>query len=283
MKKLIINADDFALHTLVNQSIIQAHQYGILTSTSILANGNSFDEAVRLASANPSLGVGVHLCLVGGLPTLSPPQTVPTLIDPCTGNLYSNYILFTKKYLTGQISKQDIYHELSLQVKKVVASGINITHVDSHQHMHMLPGIDDIAVQICRENNLSKSRVSYEQPFFTGGYPFTLGRYLGKFALSFFSFLAARNFKAAKFKYPKHFYGMLAGGNMQEKYLLNIIDNIPEGTSEIMLHPGLDKPTLVQDLGFDYNWQLEYEALISSKVKEKISLNGIKLISFKDL
>lgn len=283
MKKLIVNADDFALHTLVNQAIIQAHQRGILTSTSLLANGKAFDEAVQMATDNPDLGIGVHLCLVGGLDTLSDPAAVPTLIDQNTGKLYSNYVLFTKQYLTGRVSKEEIYRELSLQVSKVKNSGLNITHIDSHQHMHMLPGIDTIATRIAKEHGLNKSRVSYEQLFFTGAYPFTVGRYLGKAALSFFSFLAARTFRANLFKYPNHFYGMLAGGNMQEKYLLNILESIPEGVSEIMMHPALDKQTLAAELGFDYNWQLEYEALISSSAKEMIASKGIKLISFKDL
>lgn len=283
MKKLIVNADDFALHTLVNRAIIQAHQQGILTSTSLLANGAAFDEAVGLATANPQLGIGVHLCLVGGLPTLAPPESVPTLIDPATGRLYENYVQFTKRYLTGKVSKLDIYQELSLQVKKIKASGLPITHVDSHQHMHMLPGIDRIAVQICREEGICKSRVSNENILFSGGYPFTVGRYLGKVALSFFSMLAAKTFKSTDIKYPRYFYGMLAGGNMQEQYLLRIIDCITDGSSEIMLHPGLNKAQLVADLGFDYNWQLEYEALISPKVKQAIDSKGIELISFKDL
>lgn len=283
MKKLIVNADDFALHTLVNRAIIQAHQQGVLTSTSILANGEAFEEAVSLATDNPNLGIGVHLCLVGGLKTLSAPELVPTLIDPQTGRLYENYVKFTKKYLSGQISKKEIYNELSLQVKKVKESGLSITHIDSHQHMHMLPGIERIAVQICREEGLSKSRVSNESVFFSGGYPFTVGRYLGKVALSVFSILASRTFDSTAIKYPQYFYGMLAGGNMQEKYLLRIIECINSGTSEIMLHPGLNKAQLVQDLGFDYNWQLEYEALISHKVREAIQSKGIELISFKDL
>lgn len=283
MKKLIVNADDFAIHTLVNQAIIKAHQVGVLTSTSILANGPAFEEAIALATANPSLGVGVHLCLVGELPALSDPQAIPTLLDPSTGRLYSNYLLFTKKYLTGQINKQEIYRELALQVSKVKNTGISITHIDSHQHMHMLPKIDDIAVRICRENGISKSRVSQEGLFFTGGYPYTVGRYLGKVALSLFSLMAARTFKSSVIKHPEHFYGMLAGGNMQERYLLKIIERIPTGTNEIMLHPGMDKEQLTREFGFEYNWQLEYEALISSTVREAIHNKSIKLISFKDL
>ena len=283
MRKLIINADDFGLHKLINQAVYEAHRNGVLTSTSLLAGGEAFDEAAEIARNNPTLGVGAHLCLVGGLPTVCDPKTVKSLLDPATGKLYANYVLFTKKYFLGAVDRSEIYRELSAQVRRIKAAGVALTHIDSHQHMHMLPGITEIAIQICREEGICKSRTSDEGLFFTGGYPYTVGRYCGKTALSTFSIWAARKLKHAGIVCPDHFYGMLAGGNMQEQYLSNILDILPEGVSEIMMHPGTDKARLVEAFGFDYNWQAEYLALLSANIQAKINSGDIEKISFREL
>ncbi len=283
MKKLIINADDFALHELVNQAIEQSHREGVLTSATLLACGEAFESAVAIAERNPDLGVGVHLCLVGGLAPVSPVERVASLLDPTTGRFYENYVVFVKKYLRGAVSLQEVALELEAQFLKIKNAGVNITHIDSHQHLHMLPGVTEIAMDICKKNNLYKSRASQERLFFTGGYPYTYGRYVGKVVLSVLSGWARLKLCRQGFKCPQNFFGMLAGGNMREEYLLNILRKLPTGTTEIMMHPGLEERALAACFGFEYNWQKEYQALLSGEVKKQICNSGVQLISFKDL
>ena len=83
MKRIIVNADDFGFTADVNEGIVAAHRRGILTATSLMANGEAFDDAVRLARETPTLDIGCHLVLIGGesLLTGQPlPASVPELL-----------------------------------------------------------------------------------------------------------------------------------------------------------------------------------------------------------
>lgn len=281
LKKLIINADDFGLHETVNLGIIQGHTAGFVTSTTIMANGNAFNHAVELGVANQKLGIGVHLTLVGAKPVCAPDQ-VQSLVD-IEGNLPSQYPQFLLKYIKGQISLADINRELRAQVQKVVDTGIQITHLDSHQHMHIVPGIINITMDIAKDFGIKAIRTPAEPYFFQGGYPSTPMRFIARGGLTLLSQLAARKIKNYGLVMPEHFFGMLAGCNMREEYLLTIIENLPDGVSEIMMHPGSNNE-IVNTM---YNWNLhgqeELAAITSDHVGRLLAARKINLISFRDL
>lgn len=283
MKKLIINADDFALHPSINAAIVQAHREGILTSASILATGKYLAEAVNLAKQNPKLSLGAHLCLVGGLQPVTDIKLIPSLVNSQTNCFYDNYMDFTKFYFLGKIKLAEIHLELANQVKLLLAHGISLSHLDSHQHLHVLPGINQIVINLARDNCINKVRVPAENYFFSGEYPFTLGRFFGRGVLSAFAQSSAKHFSVAGISYPQNFFGMLAGGNLQEKYLFNILRNIEVGTNEIMIHPGLSSKILDKSFAWKYNWELEFQALMSKSLLALIREMDIQLISFKDL
>ena len=111
MRNLIINADDFGLHTDINQAIIQAHQEGCLTSTSLMPTGNAFSEAVDLSFKNPTLGIGVHLTLVAEKPMLDPAK-VKSLVDQ-DGFFFKDYTVFIKKYVMGTIDFNEVAAEFT--------------------------------------------------------------------------------------------------------------------------------------------------------------------------
>ena len=144
MKKLVVNADDFGLSIKVNEGILCAHQNGILTSTSIMANGMAFQHAVDTWKSNPTLDVGIHLTLVGEKPLLNP-DVIPDLVNK-KGICHQHAKDFVMKYMMGKISQKQIYQELEAQVVKVLDQGIVISHVDSHQHIHMLPQILSVVI-----------------------------------------------------------------------------------------------------------------------------------------
>ena len=127
MNRLIINADDFGIHPAVNQAIVDAHRRGVLTSTSLLATGPAFADAVALACQNPNLGIGIHLCLVGGLPSMLPRDKVSTLVD-ADGRFPESYVPFIKKAYTGDIDFTQVYDELDAQIKAILATGLPVTH-----------------------------------------------------------------------------------------------------------------------------------------------------------
>ncbi len=281
LKQLIINADDFGISEIVNIGIIQGHTTGVISSTTIMPSGNAFEHAVALASANKDLGIGVHLTLVGEKP-ISDPMKIQSLVDN-EGCLATQYPRFLLRYCLGKIHLDDIRKELTAQVQKVVDCGIPITHLDSHQHMHIVPGIIDITIEIAKKFGIQKIRIPAEPYLFLGGYPFSTARIVARAGLTFLAQLAHQKIKRQGFAAPDHFFGMLAGGNMREEFLLHIIDNLPDGTSEIMMHPGADDSLLQTMYNWNYHWQAELSAVTSSKVRQHITNQHIQLISFREL
>lgn len=278
MKKLIINADDFGLHPLINKGIIEGHQKGMITSTSIMPGAPYFREAAHLAAQNPELGIGIHLTLVGGVaPVLK--KGVNSLLTS-QGVFAEDYTVFAKKWYTGSIKRSELEQELRAQIEKVLESGIKPTHIDSHQHMHVLPGIAGMVIRLCREYGIRKIRMPEESIFWTGGFSAGAGRKIGRDGLSFCSALAKSKAKKAGLIYPQHFFGMLAGGNLNELLVKNILLGLPEGTSEIMTHPGADNVLLAQNFKWGYHWHDELNAFLSESNKNIACEQGIELINF---
>lgn len=281
MKLLIINADDFGLHPAVNRAVIAGHTGGCITSTSLMPGAAAFDDAVLQAGRHPSLGTGVHLTLVGERP-VADPVAIPTLVDD-EGRLPGQYPAFIARFLRGRVSMDEIRTELTAQVAKAAAAGVKITHLDSHQHLHVLPGIIDIVLDLAARFDIKALRIPAEPRFFFGGYPCTAGRFVGRFGLSSLASLARIKAKRRGFSVPDHFFGMLAGGNMRQQFLLTILDRLPDGASEIMVHPGDDDAALGALYGWGYHWQEELAALTSPLTRQRLEAGGVKLISFGEL
>lgn len=280
MKKLIINADDFGSHELINLGIIEGYVTGCITSTSIMSGGKAFEHAAALLENHPQLGVGVHLTLVSENP-VADPSKIASLIDG-DGRFPRQYPQFLVRYLSGQIRKEDIHRELTAQVAKAFEAGIRITHLDSHQHLHVLPGIMPIVLDIAREFNIRAIRIPDESYGFLGGYPFKLFRVIARGGLTFLARFARMRTQGL-IASPQHFFGMLAGGNMREEYLANIIHSLPAGVSEIMMHPGLHSNVLNETYNWGYHWQDELSAVTSESVLHLIKKNNISLVSFGEL
>lgn len=281
MKNLIINADDFGLHRVVNTGIIEGYQQGLITSTSLMSVGRAFDEAVQLSFENPGLGVGIHLTLVNEQP-LSERKMIPSLVNN-NDHMEENYIRFLLKFIKGQISLREVEIELTNQVQKAVDTGLPITHLDSHQHLHVVPGIIDIVLQLAEKFQIKAVRIPDEPYFFFGGYDFQPARALARGGLTFLARLARQKVKRHGLIAPDHFLGMLAGGNMQEKFLNNIIEAVPEGTTEIMMHPGTENEILRSLYKWDLHWQEELAAVTSQAICKKITDKEIELLSFGEL
>lgn len=281
MKKLIVNADDFGLHPAVNRAIIAGHEGGCITSTTIMPGGAAFADAAQLAATQPALGVGVHLTLVAERP-VADPAAIPSLVDG-DGRLSSHYPAFLARFLRGRVSLAEVRTELAAQVAKAAAVGIRVTHLDSHQHLHVLPGIIEIVLDLADEYEIPALRIPGEPFLFAGGYPCSASRLLGRTGLSTLAALARRKARRRGLAVPDHFFGMLAGGNLREEYLLAIIDRLPDGVSEIMTHPGDDDAALGALYGWSYRWQAELAAVTSGEVARRIAARGVELVSFRGL
>ncbi|MDF2568472.1 MAG: chbG [Sporomusa sp.] len=278
MKQLIVNADDFGLHEKINQGIIEGYTNGCITSATIMASAPAFAHAAACAANHPKLGIGIHLTLVGGYPAAEPGQ-ITSLVDQ-EGMLCSKYPVFLRKLCSANIRLNDVRRELRTQVQKVLAAGISVTHLDSHQHMHIVPGIIDIVIDIAREFNIPAMRIPAEPLLFLGGYRPSAGRLIGRSGLSVLAKLARLKARRARMAVTDHFYGMLAGGSMEEGFLLNIINSLPSGITEIMVHPGLDNDILSPVFPWGYHWQKELAAVTSPRVADCLKQREIELVSF---
>lgn len=283
MARLIVNADDFGIHSAVNQGIIEGYVKGVLTSTSLLACGNAFEEAVELAHAYPQLGIGIHTALVGGLRPVCDPHRVPTLVTK-DGVFPETYVEFMKWMYTGRINRHELYTELVAQCDKVMATGLRITHIDGHQHMHVLPEILPLVVALAKKHNLQGMRVPNEKALFMNGVVNPV-RMFGKMGLSTLAARAYQPLRKASIRTTQHFWGMINGGNLTQGALHGILKAIGSkpGTHEIMTHPGIDNSTLSPIFRWGYHWQEELQGLCSKETHDLIRQYGIELINFGDL
>jgi len=281
VKQLIVNADDFGRHPLVNQAVAQAVDQNGLLSASIMAGKEYFDEAVAIAKARPQLGIGVHLTLVDGRPVL-PPESIPSLVTS-TGEFFPDHGVFVKRFVQGKISRLDIRKELAAQMDKVLTAGISPTHIDSHQHLHMLPGIFSLVLSLAAERGIKRVRISRG----IYGNPFTpwpgVGDLVGKFGLEALAFQNKRLARKRGFVCPDNFVGQVAGGAVSKKFMLELSEKLTQGSVEVMLHPGLDNEVLAKEMGWHHDYEGEYQAVCAEAVKEELEKQGIVLANFSNL
>ena len=277
-RRLIVHADDFGLSERVNEGIVDVHRDGVLTSTSVIASGPAFEHAIALSRATPTLDIGVHLTLVEEEPVAAA-NVIPTLLDS-NGRFYCDAGTFMKRYLLGAISIDEIGRELDAQIGKVIAHGVKVTHVDGHQHLHMVPGIRRIVGGLARKYAIPSIRYPKETlQLYMLHERESLVRVPQLLVLNTFCTFA----RTADAKRPDHFCGFFYGGRLTKDNLMRTLRHLPSsGTSELMCHPGLSDPDS-RYAHWGYHWKDEHDALIDPEVKDYLNGNGIRLISYADL
>ena len=286
MQKLIVNADDFGYTRGVNLGIVRGCEQGIVTSTTIMANGSAFDDAVACAKANPQLGVGVHLVLVGGR-CAAKPQEIRTLAD-AEGNLPASLGELLRKLWARSIEPKEIASELRAQIRRVVEAGIQPTHVDCHKHTHLQPQVMEQVAAVAGEFGIRRVRKPYEE--FGTLFAFaSRGRTsLRRFATATLAHSTARKFRkiaeAGNFRAPDHFLGVAATGTLNRDALLSMISSIGEGVTELMCHPGICDAELEQSATrLKRQREVELEALTDPAVRETLKRQDIELIDYRGL
>jgi predicted glycoside hydrolase/deacetylase ChbG (UPF0249 family) len=247
---LTINADDFGFARDVNAGIVEAHREGVLTSTTLMANGDAFEDAVNLAGDTPTLDMGCHLVLVQGCSTL-------------TGRpLPAKILQLVPMLMTGKL---DAYAEFAAQIEKIVAAGIRPSHLDTHKHTHLLPKVFRAVVRLAQEYSIPYVRLPVDTTLpFTG----TIRRYYDRML-------------APEVLTTDHFIGFRLTGSLTEATLAEALSRLPEGRTEFMCHPG----HLGDDLArartrLKESRVKELEALISPRVREIIAAREIRLGPF---
>lgn len=278
MLGLIVHADDFGLSEAVNEGILDAHLNGVLTSTSIMASAEAFDHAIAISKANESLDIGIHLTLVEERPILDP-KAVPSLVDG-EGRFHCHATVFAGKYFQKKISLDDVRRELDAQIRKVLATGVRVSHLDSHQHLHMLPGVLKVTLKLAHEHGISRVRFPHEaiRPYMFRK-PAGLSRVAQLAVLNMFCGSGKRGFPTS----TEHFAGFYYGGALKTENLLELVSHLPSsGTCELMCHPGHADPSASR-AHWGYRWPDELEALKNRDVTAALKARGIRLISWRDM
>lgn len=287
MKDLILNADDFGMTLGVNEGIIRAHRDGILTSTTLMANGPAFDDAVKRANANPGLGVGCHLVLIGGK-CVAHREDVASLVDE-HGNLPESLPNLVARLSSGMISGKDIARELRAQIEKIRSAGINPTHLDTHKHTHAHPRVMEALGKVAKELGIKRVRKPVENLHDSWQTMQADGQGLSMQLVAAGAVRAvAPRFRAISRKYglvfPDHFLGLAVTGQVSAAALRGMIDTLGEGSTEIMLHPGISDDDLARS-GTRLREQRETElaALLDRGVRGALRERGVRLISYREL
>ena len=280
-KQLIINADDFGIHPAVNEAVRKAATEGILTSTSLMAGGDAFDEAVEMARSMPSLGIGIHLTLVGGIKPVLPPSEVPSLTWD-NGVFCHDYGKLIVRDLEGKISLSEVYAEWDAQIQKIMNTGLPVTHMDGHQHMHMWPHFYPIARDLAKKCHISCMRVPDEDVLF-GMKDGHIIRWAAKNGLSLLSRMHRSDLKKNHVRTNDHFFGMLYGGHLSPERFAKFILQTRPGITEIMCHPSADTRAMEDTFHWGYHGEDELAGLLADINRELIEKKQISLISYRDV
>ncbi|PYU21408.1 MAG: hypothetical protein DMG32_20760 [Acidobacteria bacterium] len=290
MKRLIVNADDFGLTEGINRGIMVAHRDGILTSTSLLANGPAFDQAIAASQQLPQLSVGVHLNISEGRP-VSPAARIPSLVNE-RGELHLSPFQLWMRILGRQISLEDIHAECRAQVLKLFDAGLRPSHLDGHLHVHVLPQLSPILIALAREFCIPNVRCPAEDLEATlpllwkigGAGIATLERSAIAYGVSSFAWRFREQLRMAGLVCPDAFLGLAHTGFLDTKALIALLALVPNGTTELMCHPGY-AIAQVESLRGELSREREAElvALTAPEVKEILGSLGIRLSNFRDL
>jgi chitin disaccharide deacetylase len=285
MKSLIVNADDFGYTAGINAGILRAFQDGILTSTTIMASGPAFEDAVALVRANPSMDVGVHLVLVGGK-AVAPAAEIPSLAK-ANGDLPDSLLELVGKLSSGLIQTEDIEREFRAQIERVMAAGISPSHLDTHKHTHVHPIVMEELFRVAREFGILRVRRPFEESQTASKFSGPNGGLTQRFLVAAASIAAPafrRGLKSYNLLAPDHFFGTRMTGSMSSAALRHVIENLPDGTSEIMCHPGVCDAELERSsTRLKQERQLELDALLDADVVRAVRESGAQLMPYKAL
>lgn len=256
-KRLIVTADDVGLDDGMLLGTLQAHHQGIVTACSVVANGVAFDSAAESLRSTPKLEVGVHLTLVEER-ALTTGETMPR-----------NYVQFGRAYFAKQLRLGWIESELRAQVRRVIDTGLTVTHLNGHQHLHALPGVFAIAVRLAEEFGIPYVRVPRDAKI--KGAPV---RVASVAVLAAFAKRSARALNGRSVYANHATTGITEAGHLDTPTLLRLIAQLPDGTTELVTHPGLGVRRYPH---WEYQWERETAALCDPEVHAALADAGVEL------
>jgi hopanoid biosynthesis associated protein HpnK len=282
VRRLIINADDFGLTSGVNRGILESHQSGVVTSSTLMACGAQFQEAVALASQVPRLSVGCHVVLVDGAPVLSVEQLSSLAIAGSPPRFRESLIGFAGRAAAGRLDQEQIEQEVTAQIQKLQAAGIDVSHLDSHKHTHLFPVVLRGMLRAAKNCGVRAIRNPFEPLVFA-----KVGSWKRQFQLRMLQRYRAtfRNELAnAAMVTPDGCIGIAVTGGLTLAAFQSLIENLPEGTWELVSHPGyIDEGLDEIKTRLRASREKELAILTSAAAKESLRRAQIELISYREL
>jgi hopanoid biosynthesis associated protein HpnK len=286
VRRLIVNADDFGFTSGVNRAIAEAHSNGVVTSSTLMANGVAFEEAAQLAKTLPKLSVGCHVVLTDGRPVLGAEQ-LPSLTNG--SDFRDGMMMFAARALAGRIDADEISAEAIAQIRKIQAAGIAVSHIDTHKHTHLFPKILRPLLRAARACGIRALRNPFgpRLPLRSSqllARPGLWARYaelrvLGSLAGKFQSAVDREGFLT-----PHGTLGIVVTGSLDEALFQVIARSIPPGTWEFVCHPGYnDKALQKAETRLRESRETELRVLTLPASREVLLREGIELISYHDL
>ena len=284
--RLILNADDFGLTPGINRAIGELNSAGVLTSATLMANGPAFEDAVAVAHAHPTLGVGCHIVLTDGVP-VSPPESIPSLIGSDGKSFRPSLLDFLQALLRGRIHEDEVTRETIAQIQKLQDAGINVTHLDTHKHTHLFPAIVRPLLEVADNKSIRAVRNPFEPNWSRTLDQGTASR---RIALKLIASLRPR-FEAAIRPHQTHVLttdgtlAISATGQLNATTLAQILAALPQtGTYELCCHPGYSDPDLDRiSTRLRAHRNIEREALLSEIPRFFTQADAPSLIQYGDL
>ena len=282
--RLIVNADDFGLTHGINRAIAELYRAGALSSTTLMANGEAFADAVALARELPDLGVGCHVVLTDGRP-LSNPEEIPSLLGPDRQFLRPSLAAFARSALLGSLNEAEIEREAGAQVLRLLESGIRLTHLDSHKHTHMFPVVLRALLRVADRFSISAVRNPFEQRW---SLHLGRGRALRRLQIRLLgllepSFHAQLRRYDGRIKTTRGAIGVSATGDLDEATLASLLKRLPSGTWEFVCHPGFCDDDLARTTTrLRRERDVERDALLQT-IPRSIDQSVFELVSFAAL
>jgi predicted glycoside hydrolase/deacetylase ChbG (UPF0249 family) len=275
--RLVVNADDFGLSPGVSRGIVRAHLEGVVTSTSVLGNCDDLAGACALLAGAPSLGVGVHLSLVGGRP-VAPAASLPTLTN-ADGGFPERAHDFITSWMRGRVDVSEIEREFDAQVVRVRDAGLRLDHLNTHRHLGFLPPVGRAMETVARRHGIPGVRSAVERPTLAWLTEPARGAEAG--LLAGLAWLTRRQMGALR--HGPQSWGFVEVGRLDEVRILEILGRMGPGAHELICHPGEEDDVEAEPGESPHLRAHELLALTSHKVRRAFERRGVKLCRWRDL
>ena len=290
MRRLIVNADDFGFTAGVNRAIVEAHTHGIVTSSTLMANGRAFKDAVRLAMSVPRLSIGCHVVLIDGEPVLDA-KLLPSITSAhSTGGRFRDRLqFFAARALAGRLDSGEIEAEASAQIRKLQSAGVSVSHLDTHKHTHLFPAVLRPLLRAARACGVRAIRNPFgpRKPLKSSellARPSLWTRYAEVRILRTLASTFRDSASREDLLTPDGTLGIVVTGALDEQLFEGIAAIVPEGTWEFVCHPGYNDDDLKSaKTRLRASRENELRVLTMPKARELLLRQGIDLISYREL